>query len=332
MNNLVFGTGLIGGFVGGGLINAGINTVFMGRKKHRTAMQAGLTISALSGHKVSVSPPVFLDAASAERFDVIWLTVKCTAIESSVAQLKQLTKPSTIIVCCQNGIGTDAIIKEGFPNNPVVSAVVGFNVAEQNGDHLHRSTDGSLVIEAHPVLDDYARRLNSAILPVYSTNNIEAERWAKLQLNLANPVNALADIPTKAMTEDPDYRKVISALMRELLSVTKAMKLSLPKLKAVPARSLPLILNLPNFIYLKLAQKTLAIDPTARVSMWWDLSQGRKSEIEFLNQAIVEQGKELGIDCVYNERIVKLIQKVERNELEIGLTGTELQNLLGISS
>lgn len=331
MKHLVFGTGLIGGFLGGGLLSAGYNVVFLGRDKQRVAMQCGVTISALNGYSTHVSAPKFWQSTTEETYDVLWLAVKCTAVEAAIEQIKSLLHPKSIIICCQNGFGSERFIKQALPEVTVLNAIVGFNVAASSGNHLHRSTDGQLVVQSHPLVNSAVEGLNSQILPAHISQDIEADRWAKLQLNLANPVNALSDIPTKAMTEDRDYRLVIAALMRELLRVTHAMNLSLPKLTALPANWLPTVLDLPNFIYLKLAQKTLAIDPSARVSMWWDLSQGRQSEIVFLNQAVVDTGKELGVQCPYNQAIVNLILQVERNERQIGISGKQLQSLIGLT-
>ncbi len=336
MKHLVFGTGLIGGFIAGGLIEAGFETQLLGREKHQQAMCKGLVISDLNGHSKNLPAPSFLtlrdgsNANETSTFDIVWLAVKATAVERCLTQLEQLITPATIIICCQNGFGSDCLLRSTFPKNTVLSAVVGFNVAEKSGSHLHRSTDGSLVLESHAKLNDIFLTLNTDTMPTHIVNDIEAQRWAKLQLNLANPVNALADIPTKAMVEDPEYRKVIVALMKELLEVTKAKGIELPKLTPLPARFLPKIMSLPNWLYLILAQKTLAIDPTARVSMWWDLSQDKPSEINYLNQAVVDEGKKWKVACPYNERIVQLIYEVEQGTLTLGLSGIELQKRLGI--
>jgi len=331
MKHLVFGTGLIGGFIGAGLIHAGHNVVFLGREKQKKAMSDGLVFSALDGTSAEVKALKFYDAATSSTFDIIWLSVKCTAVESCVKELQELVNEDSIIVCCQNGFGSDVVVRSALPQVTILNATVGFNVAQNAPNHLHRSTDGRLVVESHPKLVNLLHELNTSILPTHSSDQITAERWAKLQLNIANPVNALADVPTKAMTEDREYRIVIAALMSELLMVTSAMKLALPKLTPLPAKWLPFMMRLPNFIYLKIAQKTLAIDPTARVSMWWDLSQGKRSEIDFLNAAVVEQGSKLGIDCPKNKRIVELIKEVESGQRKIGVSGSELQALLGIN-
>ena len=330
MKHLVFGTGLIGGYLAGNLINAGMDTLLLGRDKHRDAMKAGLSLSDLNDNHADTLPPVFWATDCTIEFDVIWLTVKGTAVTDSLEQLNSLVSSNTLIICCQNGFGSDKSLHATFPDNTILNAIIGFNVAQQAPAHFHRSTDGHLVVEANPRINAIVGALNCPLLPAHTSHDIQAERWAKLQLNVSNPVNALADVPTKTMVENADYRKVIAALMRELLSVTDALKLTLPKLTAVPPQFLPRLMSLPNWLYLRLAQKTLAIDPSARVSMWWDLSQGKPSEIMYLNHAVVEQGKRLGIDCPYNQRIVELIKHVEQGKMEIGMSGVELQRQLGI--
>ena len=331
MKHLIFGTGLIGTYLGASLIEGGHDTTFLSRDHQRKVLESGLRASDLEGNEASIAAPKFIDPTCQQPFDVIWLTVKCTAVAKSLDQVGQFLDEDSLIVCCQNGFGSDIHIRNAYPNTQVINAVVGYNVAQEQDNHYHRSTDGSLVVESHEKLNEIIASINSPLFPSHVSHDIEADRWAKLQLNLANPVNALADIPTKAMAEDADFRKVIVALMRELLAVTDKLELSLPKLTALPAKLLPKVMSLPNWIYLILAQKTLAIDPTARVSMWWDLSQGKQSEINYLNQAIVEKGKQLGIACPFNQRIVELIHDVEQNHRQIGVTGKELQSLLGIN-
>ena len=165
---------------------------------------------------------------------MLWLTVKCTAVAASLADLQGLVTPNTVVICCQNGFGSDQIIRDAFPKNTVLNAVVGFNVAEQAPGHLHRSTDGKLVVEWHPKVARLVQQVDCDLLPATCSRQFLADQWAKLQLNLANPVNALADIPVKAMTEDRGYRRIIAALMQELLTITKALQLGLPKITAAP--------------------------------------------------------------------------------------------------
>lgn len=56
------------------------------------------------------------------------------------------------------------------------------------------------------------------------------------------------------------------------------------------------------------------IDPTVRTSMWWDLSAKRLTEVDFLNGAVVRHGRELGVECPVNQKIVELVHLVEKSK------------------
>ncbi|MEM1123998.1 MAG: 2-dehydropantoate 2-reductase [Bacteroidota bacterium] len=336
--HIVFGAGLIGGFLGGVLTSLGLDTTLVGRASVKQKLANGLKLTDYSDNQ-AVAPKLKLldnnDLATQsfenQSFDFLWITVKCTAVEKIYTEILPLVSPNTIIFCCQNGLGSDQIIKEQFPANTVLRVMVPFNVAEPKGGHLHRGSEGTLYIENTPsqqgILDALVQQINAPIMPVTSTDNMDAILWAKLQLNLGNSVNALADIPVKSMLEQRAYRLVIAALMKELLMVTDKLGIQLPKLTAVSAHVIPKILSLPSFIYKRVMKKVLAIDPTVRSSMWWDLSQGKQTEIDHLNGAVVQAAKEIGISCPANENIIQLVKAVEQTPLDQrkgGLSGKRL--------
>lgn len=320
--HLVFGTGLIGGYVGGVFLSQGLDTTFLGRPKSQQAMRNGLTISDYLEHSARVDAPNFHQGDA--QYDLIWITVKCTAMDGIVDELDALLKPSTTIICCQNGLGSDQVIRDSFPKHEVLNAIAVFNVAQVSEDHLSKSTEGDFVIEDAEATRECFEQLSCELLPSRLSSELNAEKWAKLQLNLANSVNALSDIPILDMLHTRGFRRIIAGMMNELLAVTDAKKIRLPKMAAIPGKLLPLTMNVPNWLYRIMAKKVIAIDPKARMSMWWDLSGERQTEIEYLNAAVVRAGKELGIECPINQRIVELVKSVERGENKMGYSAEEL--------
>ncbi|MBL4673489.1 MAG: hypothetical protein JKX81_14615, partial [Arenicella sp.] len=159
-----------------------------------------------------------------------------------------------------------------------------------------------------------AETVSTDLLVAQHIENIEAYSWAKLQLNLANAVNALADIPVKQMLEQRGFRKIIAEAMKELIEVAHAKGISLPKIAAVPMHLVPKVLNTPDWLFKLLGSKMMDIDPTVRTSMWWDLSGNRLTEVDVLNGAVVKEGLALGIACPINQRIVDYIHDAEAAE------------------
>lgn len=341
--HIIFGTGLIGGFIGGVLTSLGAATTLVCRPAVKQKLANGLLLTDYSGNKATAEKLHLIDNEDLAT-DIfknypckfLWITVKCTAVEQASKEILPFINKDTIILCCQNGLGSDEVIKTQFPDNLVLRVMVPFNVAEPKAGHLHRGSEGTIYIESSPAQTSTLMRLveliNRPLMPVKLTEDMDSILWAKLQLNLGNSVNALADIPVKSMLEQRAYRLVNAALMKELLAVTDKFGITLPKLTAVSAHYIPTVLSLPSFLYKRITKKVLAIDPTVRSSMWWDLSQGKKTEIDHLNGAVVRAAEKLNIPCPANKNIIQLIKKIEQTPLANrngGISGAELLKEIG---
>ena len=106
-----------------------------------------------------------------------------------------------------------------------------------------------------------------------------------------------------------------AAAQREWLDVAKMEGVDLAQFTAVRPSWMPAILSLPNWIFLRLSKAMLDIDPHARSSMWEDIKWGRKTEIAFLNEAVVKRAEKFGIDVPVNRKITALIHKIERGDI-----------------
>jgi 2-dehydropantoate 2-reductase len=319
--HIVFGAGLIGCYLGGVLSVLGFRTSLVCRPSVKDKLKLGIRLTDYENHQTKVrqldvinseqSSSNFIDITKA---DFLWLTVKCTGVEQAIADIAPWVNKQTVIFCCQNGLGSDAVVKQAYPDNVVLRVMVPFNVVELSAGHYHRGSEGDMTIEltdsSYDLVTSLVSKLHSELLPIKTTKEMHALLWAKLQLNLGNSVNALADIPVKAMLEQRGYRRVIALLMSELLQVTDTLEIKLPNITAVSAHKIPMILRLPNFIFTRVANKMLQVDPNVRSSMWWDVSQGKPTEIEHLNGAILKQAKLLNIACPANEKISSLIRQL----------------------
>jgi 2-dehydropantoate 2-reductase len=321
-HHVIFGAGLIGCYLGGALTGAKQSVSLIGRKHFLKQLQKQFTISDYTGNRLHVSPlPACFEiekAADCAAADVIWLTVKCTALDDAIADMRPLVNKNTMIICCQNGVSNHQIVEAAFPHNTVIRAMVPFNVVNDEGGVFHRGSEGKMILEINSELASsikwLARQLNTALLPVDITYHMTALQWAKLQLNLSNAVNALADIPVKEMLETSIYRKFIATLMEELLDVTDKQKIKLPKIANLPNTWIPKVLRLPDFLFKLLAQKMIAVDPKVKLSMWWDLKQDKLTEVDFINGKVLSQADKLEVAVPANKWIVSLIHRAEKGE------------------
>ncbi|WP_166423696.1 2-dehydropantoate 2-reductase [Paraglaciecola sp. 20A4] len=319
-SHVIFGAGLIGSYIGACMHQLGVNVALVCRPAIKHKLLSEVTLTDYQENYANVTGLNFLDIDVLARLkpnqlecDFLWLTVKCHGVAQAVRDIAPLVSDKTVILCCQNGLGSEKPVQNAFPNNVVLRVMVPFNVVELKTGHLHRGSQGQLTIEQTTngqVSETLQKILNSALLPVALTHDMQALLWAKLQLNLGNSINALADIPVKNMLQQRGYRLVIATLMRELLAVTNELGIELPKVTTLPAKMVPYVLKLPNFLFTLVANKMLAVDPNVRTSMWWDMSQGKPTEIRYLNGAVVSAAERLGQEAPANKRIVALIESL----------------------
>lgn len=329
--HMVFGAGLIGSYLGAVMQWRGLSVMLIGRRSMLDKLKNGIRLTDYQQHQQQVRIESLYDlccysSPSLPNADYLWLTVKCTGVQQAIVDLEPFVNDQTVILCCQNGLGSDGLVKQAFPNNKVLRVMVPFNVVQLENGHLHRGSAGALNIEQ----DDSATAttlqsiLACELLPVECCTDMQALLWAKLQLNLGNAINAIADIPVKAMLQQRDFRRVIAAMMEELLTVVEAQNITLPRITAVKAGFIPTILRLPNVLFRLLANKMLAIDPDVRTSMWWDLHQHKRTEIDYLNGEVVKWGEKLNIATPVNSAIVRWIHQVEAGELPLGVNAQEV--------
>ena len=327
MKVLIYGAGSIGCYIGAILHNQGIAVSLLGRSRIKSAIEQnkGVGISDFEGRQTRVSGIDFeVSPAALAAADVILVTLKCTAIGSAIAELKQYCGKNTLVVCLQNGVGAAEQVKQALPEHQVYTGITPFNVVQQENAHFHRATEGNLYLPNIAALEPIQAAFVRYGLGCERRDDIDAVIWGKLLLNLNNAINALSDVPLKQQLEQRGYRRVLAACQQELLLLCQHHGYSLAKLTAVKPDWLPVILRLPDWLFKRIAQKMLAIDPKARSSMWEDVQAGRKTEIHFLNGAVARLCEQAGISATANRTVTQLIEAVEQQQLTPGLSSAVL--------
>jgi 2-dehydropantoate 2-reductase len=333
MKVLIFGAGAIGGYIGGALLAAGLDVTFLVRESVAKRFdEYGLCLTDFEGRERRLEAPIpyLTDLSDAPSdIDLVLLTVKCTGVEEAALQLREWLPSGALVICFQNGIGSKERAAEILPSENLLAGMVPFNVATMENGRLHRGTEGELKMEEHPKLEPLLAAWNGLGIPASATHDFQAISWGKLILNLNNAINGLAGVPLVEELSQRPYRLVLSACMRELLSALRQAKIQPARLTKLPPFLIPFVLMLPNWLFKILARKMLAIDPLARSSMWDDLERRRPTEIEFLNQAVVDLAIKVGRDAPVNRDIVALVKEAEvRGEGSPKMSGQELKTRL----
>jgi 2-dehydropantoate 2-reductase len=307
---LVMGAGSVGCYVGGALQCAGAEVHFVGRSRVLADLRRhGLTLTDLDGgrlqqaaHRLSLHEQVPVVAP-----DLVLLTVKSGATGEAARALARHLPMGTPVLSLQNGIGNVALAREAAPALEWIAGMVPFNVAEVGAGHFHRGTSGALMAADHPALMPWQTHFARAGLALELRPDIVGVQWAKLLLNLNNPVNALSGLPLREQLLTRGYRRVLAALQDEALRVLAAAHIEPARLTPLPPRWLPAVLRLPTVLFRLVAARMLRVDAQARSSMADDLARGRVTEIDSLCGEVVRRAQALTLEAPLNARIAALL-------------------------
>jgi 2-dehydropantoate 2-reductase len=237
----------------------------------------------------------------------VLLCVKSGATAEAAAQLAARLAPGTPVLSLQNGVANAQVAAAAAPGLTCLAGMVPFNVAETGPGHFHRGTWGELAATDHPALRPWLPVFAAAGLPLQLHADLRPVQWAKLLLNLNNPVNALSGLPLRAQLLDRDCRVVLAALQTEALAALAVEGLVPARLTPLPPRVLPHVLRLPTALFRRVAARMLRIDEQARSSMADDLALGRPTEIDAICGAVVRLAARHGLQAPANQAMVRLL-------------------------
>ncbi|HLS78962.1 MAG TPA: 2-dehydropantoate 2-reductase [Nocardia sp.] len=315
---MVFGAGNIGMYVGGLLAGAGAQVTFVGRPRLLDEITTdGLHLTDLEGAERHVAPDRFRVATEPDdvaNADLVLVTVKSGATADAARAVAGRIRPGTLVISLQNGIGNDTVLRDILPSCVVLPGMVLFNVIRRDRAHYHRGTEGGIAVPDDPALLGWLDLFERAGLPLQRHDDLRSVQWAKLLLNLNNPVNALSGLPLRDELADRDYRRCVAMAQKEALEVMHRARIHPARLTALPSELMASVLTVPTWLFRLLAGRVLAIDPLARSSMADDLAAGRRTEITWLCGEVVDLGAMTGVATPVNQRLIQLINQAEQGD------------------
>lgn len=320
----IVGAGSIGCFLSAILAqDTDLELLLFGRDHMGLALAAhGLTASWQDGtehFQASVATVAFFTSyVSLIEADVVLLTVKATALATLVHQIKPHLRPDVPVIALQNGIGITDMIQSQL-HNPVYRAIVPFNVVSPGPGRFQQTSSGCLLWpQSSAAVVQYLQQvLLSQGLDVAISMDMQAAEYGKLVLNLNNALNAVSDLPLRAQLLDRHWRLLLAAAMREWLAICAYEGVKPQQFTALKPELLPFILRLPDWLFSRVAARMLRIDPEARLSMSADITGGRRTEIAFLNGAVVTLGQRYGIPTPVNAAIVDWVHQKEQQPASV---------------
>ncbi len=310
---VVAGAGAIGCFVGGMLTAAGRRVALLARPRVKAEIERfGLRLTDFDGSEKKLGAGQLAlseDPAILHGAGIVLVTVKSADTADISDQIAQHAPQDAVIVSLQNGVGNVAVLRERLGGRRVLAGMVPFNVIAMGEGRFHRSTSGDIHVGEDP--DNTAASLSVPGLTVRASPDIAGVQWGKLIINLNNALSALSDMPLAAQLANREWRRLFADQMAEGLAALKAAGIAPVSATPIPPSWMPTLLRLPDMIFNAILGRTMKIDPEARSSMWQDLKLGRKTEIDYLQGAVIALAEQNRVEVPLMRRIVALIKDAE---------------------
>jgi 2-dehydropantoate 2-reductase len=299
MKFAVFGAGGVGGYLGARLADAGHEVHLIARGDHLAALQSsGLRVASIAGD-TSVDPPATDDPAEVGPCDYVLFCVKSYDTREAAAALGPLLGDDTAVVSLQNGVDNESWIAEEVGADHVVggvayifSTIADPGVVEHTGGPA-RFVYGELDGERTDRIEALDEALSScAGVEAVLADDVRVELWRKFCLICAQAgMTATTRLPLGEIRETEASWTMYRRLMEEVSAVARAEGV-----------------DLPEAVVDEWCEFVRDLDPEMYSSLHYDLTHGKRLELDALHGSVVRHAGSVGVAVPMNEAVHAILR------------------------
>ena len=295
----IVGAGAMGSLYGSALASTGHDVVLydINEEHVRAVNSSGMTVEEAGSDKSAVArPKASTDPGSVKGSDLVIVFVKSTATEAVAKQFSSILGDRGIVITLQNGVGNEAILKRYFGESRTAAGVTSQGATFLGPGRIRHAGKGPTHLcmsdNDNTKLEDFVAALNNAGFETHIEKNIDNLIWSKLVINVGiNALTALTGLHNGELLDFGETKELIRDLVDEAVAV-------------VEAKGLVLTYDNPVERVYSVCEKTGG----NRSSMLQDFDRKSRSEIDFINFAVVREAEELGISAPVNRTVARLVK------------------------
>ena len=302
MKIAIVGVGAMGTLIAYFLHRAGYTSWVLDDKIEQvdTIRQEGLIVEDDDGthripfHTATTEPAVI------GQVDLIIIAVKAYNTEQAMSGALPLVGNETVVLTLQNGLYNLETLGGLVGRNRVLGGVPAHGDTQLGYGHIRHAgsgdtTIGSLSGEQHTQLAGVCDLLSASGIRTTTTNDVTGTIWSKLIINAAiNPLTALTRLTNGEIIECAELLDVQKRVTEEACAVAAAQGITIHYASPVE----------------KVKDVCRATAPN-KSSMLQDILNGKKTEIDYINGAIVAEGTACGVSTPYNQILTRLVKALE---------------------
>lgn len=300
------GLGAVGGFYGARLAAAGHEVHFIARSDADHVAEHGLLVESPEGDVHLRDVSVHRSPDTVPDVDVVVLAVKTTDTDGALGLLEGLVGDDTVVLALQNGLGVEERLAAAVPGTVVLGGMCFLCSNKVGPGHIRHLDYGRVTVGEHdpggaagttPRVAAVVADLLEAGVAAETVDHLAAGRWRKLVWNIPyNGLSVVLDAGTDELMADPDTRRLVEALMREVVAGAEACGHAIE----------------PDFVH-RMLRDTEAMAPY-KTSMKLDHEAGRPLELDAIYAAPIAAAAEAeaGYAMVRTEALLAELRFVDR--------------------
>ena len=232
--------------------------------------------------------------------DLVLICVKAFDTLQATRDAARALGPEAPVMTLQNGLNNLETIASVVGRERVIGGVtsqgatlLGPGLVRHAGEG--RTSIGEMDGKESPRLRFIANAFRDAGIGVELSRSVESLVWGKLVINSSiNPISALLRVTNGQLLERQETRALLGAVAQESASVARARGVKLSYDDPVGRVETVCRLTAPN-----------------RSSMLQDIERGVRTEIEYINGAMVREGEATGTPTPFNWTLLQLVRGLE---------------------
>ena len=318
----IVGTGANGSVIASDLIRSGFNvTVIDQWPAHVEKMrQDGLRVSAPDEEvHVQVDAHHVCDLASLNRtFDYVFIVVKAFDTRWVAELIKPYLAEDGIAVGVQNGMTADDIAEIVGPQRTIGCIVeLASNIFDPG--HVNRSITRAKTWFGLGALDPSMKARVPEIEAIMKnvgritiTEQVKSSKWMKLMVNSMVPGHMLGLNNSEAI-KIPGMRDFMLKCGEEAFNALQIQGYTIEPIFGLSRQDVEGTNRLIEMLFDKIVKDvgTTSIDMVRQ-----DHMKGRKSEVDLINGAVVEESRKRGEDAPMNAIVVEITRRIQNGELK----------------
>jgi 2-dehydropantoate 2-reductase len=302
------GAGALGCSIGGVLTEGGSDVHLIDRyPAHVDAMNRdGLRIRDDAGERI-VKVKAHRDANGIGSADLVIVLVKSYHTREAMEAAMSIVGPRTVVMSIQNGLGHEEILADVVGRDRVIAAKTYVGGVLLGPGHVLAGTRGKLTYIGEldgaitPRVEAIAAEFERADLRTIISSNIVGTMWDKLLINVATgALSSITRLTYGKLYAIDEIKACALAAVEEAMTVATAAGVKLSIESAEEA-------------WIKAAE---GLPADFKTSMLQSLEAGAKTEIDFINGAVVRWGGRCHVPTPVNSTLVACIKGIEQQALK----------------